>query len=559
MKTLRVTLADIIGPTGTPESVATVHARYVDTNGRGRDVHLTDGTIVVPVRRVATPDGDPETFDFEVYANDAAPVREVDYGHLVEVSWTVVAPTGAKTSGVRRVAITDSMDAVVQLGLLATPTPVGNPTVSANFAASVIAAVENRVRHDAAQGLTAPQQAQARDNIRAGALPRTAGQTVRGTPTLGEYIPEHALTASSWAVTNGAATQDGDAVLITRTNTDGGSYTTAILDMPFDLRGRTLIMDIEGDANVANIYHEAYYGNRTTNAWDNLIGSTYMSSFRPGRGIVVVDPTSLTGGSLITTAAQLADFRRLGVRLYGPSPGTSTTLKIHSVRVVDTLPAPGALIIYFDDGHSSVYEHAFPIMQANGLIGTVPMETGKVGLANRLTLAQMREMQAAGWHFCSHGVNGEENEPEANLAASQQWLANNGFTEAHRHFAYGGGAIANMQTVKRLFLSARAVTNGPQCAWPVTDRFRFHGGVSSGPAAYIGSLSRPITAGAIAGGLRCATFHDFTTGTPTGTQTTVSLFTQWCAAVAASGMPTLGVGDAWGPDSSAMFALLGSP
>jgi hypothetical protein len=124
MKTLRVTLADIVGPTGTPNSTATVHARYVDTSGRGRDVHLTDGTIVVPVRRVASPDGDPEVFDFDVYANDAAPVREVDYGHLVEVSWTVVAPTGAKSSGVKRVAITDDMDAVVQLGLLATPTPV---------------------------------------------------------------------------------------------------------------------------------------------------------------------------------------------------------------------------------------------------------------------------------------------------------------------------------------------------------------------------------------------------------------------------------------------------
>ncbi len=124
MKTLRVTLADIIGPTGTPNSTATVHARYVDTSGRGRDVHLTDGTIVVPVRRVAAPDGDPEVFDFDVYANDVAPVREVDYGHLVEVSWTVVAPTGAKTSGVRRVAITDDMPSVVQLGLLSTPTPV---------------------------------------------------------------------------------------------------------------------------------------------------------------------------------------------------------------------------------------------------------------------------------------------------------------------------------------------------------------------------------------------------------------------------------------------------
>jgi chitodextrinase len=146
MKTLRVTLADIIGPTGTPNSTATVHARYVDTSGRGRDVHLTDGTIVVPVRRVASPDGDPEVFDFDVYANDAAPVREVDYGHLVEVSWTVVAPTGAKSSGVKRVQITDSMASVVQLGLLATPTPVppytGGYVTPETYAALVARVVE---------------------------------------------------------------------------------------------------------------------------------------------------------------------------------------------------------------------------------------------------------------------------------------------------------------------------------------------------------------------------------------------------------------------------------
>ena len=146
MKTLRVTLADIIGPTGTPNSTATVHARYVDTSGRGRDVHLTDGTIVVPVRRTVAPGTVPQHFDFDVYANDAAPVREVDYGHLVEVSWTVVAPTGAKSSGVKRVQITDSMASVVQLGLLSTPTPVppytGGYVTPETYAALVARVVE---------------------------------------------------------------------------------------------------------------------------------------------------------------------------------------------------------------------------------------------------------------------------------------------------------------------------------------------------------------------------------------------------------------------------------
>lgn len=62
-KTLRVTLSDIIGGTGGSGSTATVRARYVATNGTGRDVHLNDGTIVVPVRRNATPDGVPAPGD----------------------------------------------------------------------------------------------------------------------------------------------------------------------------------------------------------------------------------------------------------------------------------------------------------------------------------------------------------------------------------------------------------------------------------------------------------------------------------------------------------------
>jgi len=77
-------------------------------------------------------------------------VREVDYGHLVEVSWTVVAPTGAKSSGVKRVQITDSMASVVQLGLLAQPTPVPPYTGGYALAPDLAAEVVTRAAADAA-------------------------------------------------------------------------------------------------------------------------------------------------------------------------------------------------------------------------------------------------------------------------------------------------------------------------------------------------------------------------------------------------------------------------
>jgi len=127
MKTLRVTLADIVGPTGVAVtgSTAVVTARYVDTRYRGRDVHLTDGTIVAAVRRVADPDaGPPEAFDFAVIPSDDPTVRDADKGFLTEVAWTVTAPTGAKSSGVRRVLVPSTAISPVPLGLLYEPTPM---------------------------------------------------------------------------------------------------------------------------------------------------------------------------------------------------------------------------------------------------------------------------------------------------------------------------------------------------------------------------------------------------------------------------------------------------
>ena len=123
-KTLRVTLQDIVGGTGGSGSTAVVHARYVTANGRGRDVHLTDGTIVVPVRRSVTPGTGPEVFDFTVIPSDDGDVREADQGFLTEVSWTVTAPEGGKSHGVRRVLVPSTASDPVSLGLLYEPTPI---------------------------------------------------------------------------------------------------------------------------------------------------------------------------------------------------------------------------------------------------------------------------------------------------------------------------------------------------------------------------------------------------------------------------------------------------
>ena len=157
MKTLRVTLSDIVGGTGGSGSTAEVRARYVTANGRGRDVHLTDGTIVVPVRRSVTPGTGPERFDFTVIPSDDADVREADRGFLTEVSWTVTAPEGGKAHGVRRVLVPSTADAVVQLGSLYEPTEIPAVTAQRVISGGTASAplYDIRIRHDDTAGWAA--------------------------------------------------------------------------------------------------------------------------------------------------------------------------------------------------------------------------------------------------------------------------------------------------------------------------------------------------------------------------------------------------------------------
>lgn len=65
-----------------------------------------------------------EHFDFEVIPGDDPDVREADRGFLTEISWTVIAPEGGKTSGVRRVFVPSTASNPVELGLLYEPPPI---------------------------------------------------------------------------------------------------------------------------------------------------------------------------------------------------------------------------------------------------------------------------------------------------------------------------------------------------------------------------------------------------------------------------------------------------
>jgi peptidoglycan/xylan/chitin deacetylase (PgdA/CDA1 family) len=68
-------------------------------------------------------------------------------------------------------------------------------------------------------------------------------------------------------------------------------------------------------------------------------------------------------------------------------------------------PAAKTFVVTFDDGHEDGYSEAYPILQANGFVGTYFMVTGRTGRAGYLTPAQLSAMAATGMEIADHTVD----------------------------------------------------------------------------------------------------------------------------------------------------------
>ena len=63
------------------------------------------------------------------------------------------------------------------------------------------------------------------------------------------------------------------------------------------------------------------------------------------------------------------------------------------------------IVLTFDDGYTSVFNQAWPIMQEYGFTGTVYVCTSFIGRTNYLSLDQIKELQSAGIEIGSHTKN----------------------------------------------------------------------------------------------------------------------------------------------------------
>lgn len=140
----------------------------------------------------------------------------------------------------------------------------------------------------------------------------------------------------------------------------------------------------------------------------------------------------------------------------------------------------GLVTITFDDGYESVFNEAKPLMDKYGFPGVAYIITDLTGAPGRMSLKQLKDMQADGWDIASHTKTHKllvSDKPTAQqiyeeLAGSKKWLINNGFERGAQHYASPGGEFNDkiLDEIKKYYLTHRTIMEEKECC-PAADPY----------------------------------------------------------------------------------------
>lgn len=275
-------------------------------------------------------------------------------------------------------------------------------------------------------------------------------------------------TAGDWAVTDGAVATSGNGVQITRTNSDGGSFTRAWFKLPYSMQNRAIQLRVKGPVGFQRI--DFQWGVRA----DKFIrfASTLPTTAFDRKDVEDTNGVLLTlhgnhmqFGQPSGTWNHLLNFQWLGVDVYNDT--TSTAVTITDLKVVKSLGKPGYAALVFDDGYASLITIAEPKMTANSMVGTVFADRDAIGDSGRATIANLQTLQAAGWEIAGHGPISpglstmNNTELRAEFQAVQDWQTDNSVTSGINYYSYpGGDSSPNIAGIAGEFFTAARTTSG---------------------------------------------------------------------------------------------------
>lgn len=114
----------------------------------------------------------------------------------------------------------------------------------------------------------------------------------------------------------------------------------------------------------------------------------------------------------------------------------------------------GQVLIVFDDGNVAQYDTAFQYMQTKGILGTAYVNGATIGQsgASTMTLAELQQMDAAGWAIANHGYqhqsfNGlSDSDIASQIQQNINFLTSNGLSGRGAYdLSYPGGFYGSTQ------------------------------------------------------------------------------------------------------------------
>jgi len=346
--------------------------------------------------------------------------------------------------------------------------------------------------------------------------------------------------------------------------TGGGGPSTAgyvsKTGMSYDATGRFLRIWLKmGDIRkvrqiqvmLGNDAFTSYFSFLVRNYQGSLSSTTEekTSTVKSGEWTVVDVPWSVASTTGSPTRSALTSARVLAYDNTGV-----TEVGIGGLALVDERPsyANGVVSLCFDDTHAVADTIARPIMDAHGYAGTLYPIVDLFGASGRLTLARAKElMRVNGWDFGYHAtsqsvhdaglVGLSEPQVAAEFEAMRAWAAANGVVSDSFAWPLGYTDPTTVRVASRYFRTGRSVSAPyPDTLPPQTPmQVRSQSVASSISLATAQAFIDKVKAGKCWGVL---TFHTIVASSPTGNDTTTTIFQGIIDYLAAQGVPVQTVG-----------------
>lgn len=219
----------------------------------------------------------------------------------------------------------------------------------------------------------------------------------------------------------------------------GGIYKTEVWDLS-NLNYNSLELSAYFHSNIdttidyiqVNIYFGTGFSNFRRKRW---YATNYGGTFFPGQWNLLKGGDWNNGSG----TANWADVRLIEI-VVAPKAGQVAEVSFDLLEVGKEYKP--AIMISFDDAHSSVYTKAFQYMKSKNMVGTFNIVSDWVGNPGSVTLSQLQEMYSKGWNITNHT---KDHTKLSKLTYEQQlyevdqcalYLIKNGMPKYAKHVAY---------------------------------------------------------------------------------------------------------------------------